>query len=67
MSEKLYKVVGVNTRRIYGSAYTKTTAERLRLLIADEEYIAPTFFEVVGPVCKVCGKACPCGKRKRDS
>lgn len=64
MSDKMYKVVGVKTRRIYGSAATQLTAEKLRLLIAEEERIVPTFFEVIGPTCKVCGKACPCGKRR---
>lgn len=64
MANKTYKVIGVKTHRIYGSAYTRATAERLRLLVADEERIAPTFFEVIGPTCQYCGKACPCGKVK---
>ena len=60
----MFDVVGTGTRRIYGSANTRAGAEKLRKKIAEGDYISPSYFEIVGPVCRLCGKACPCGKKR---
>lgn len=63
----MYKVVGIQTRRIYAAAKTLGGAQKLRVLVAEEEYVNPVHFEVVGPTCQYCGRTCPCGKAKVKS
>jgi hypothetical protein len=63
----MFNVVGRETRKIYGSSISRNGAERVREKTARRQYVSPSYFEIVGPICKLCGKACPCGKKKAKS
>lgn len=65
--KRMFNVVGRISRRVYGTSKTRAGAEKMRLRVAIGEFVNVHCFRVVGPVCKFCGKACPCGKAKNKS
>ena len=58
----MFKVVGVKTGRVYGTAKTRAEAQKVRRRVSREQFVTNSYFKIVGPVCQFCGKACPCGK-----
>lgn len=63
----MFKVIGSKTKRVYGSSRTRAGAEKIRRRVAMDHYLMASYFKIIGPVCKFCGKACPCGKAKEQS
>lgn len=63
----MFKVVGRISRRIYGTSKTRAGAEKMRFRVAVHEFVNVHCFKIIGPVCKFCGKACPCGKANQKS